>query len=275
MKMRNLPILAVLLSSTQILFGVAIQLSKNRDMQFASSSPSDAAQTINAGDATSTKYTVTGNAGDTFDITFPSGTINMIDGANTIATNTWTSNLTSPGTLDGTGTAIIYIGATRAALGPAQASGNYTANHSLSVQYSGGVGPTRTVVATHSISVYSGISLTKTADLIFADAYRNDAAAAIVPGASSAAYTVTGQANAVYTVSLPANGTVVMSTGGGGTANKEIHVDTFTSNPSGTGTLSGAGTDTLYVGATRAAILGTQVTASDYQGSFMVTVTYQ
>ena len=34
-------------------------------------------------------------------------------------------------------------------------------------------------------------------------------------------------------------------------------------------------TDTLYVGATRAAILGTQVTASDYQGSFMVTVTYQ
>ncbi len=272
--MRLFPFILCLAFVSTNVFAVAIQLTKNRDMLFATSSPGDGAAIINPGDAASSKYTVTGNAFATFDITFPSGTINMVNGANTIGTTTWTSDVTSPGTLDGGGTATIYIGATRDALGAGQASGSYSATHSVSVQYSGGVGLIRTVAANHTVVVVPSISLTNLTGISFPDAARDDAAATVAPGASSASYTVTGEAGYVYTVSLPADGTIVMETAGGGSADKEIAVNTFTSSPSGTGTIGGGGTDTLYVGGTRAAIRNTQ-TQGNYTGSFLVTVTYQ
>jgi hypothetical protein len=65
------------------------------------------------------------------------------------------------------------------------------------------------------------------------------------PGTVSAAhFNVTGTANFTYTITLPSIATTVTS--GGNT----MTVDVFTSFPSGTGTLSGAGAETIDVGAT-------------------------
>lgn len=60
---------------------------------------------------------------------------------------------------------------------------------------------------------------------------------------SAAAFTVTGIASATYSITLPAGATTITS----GTDN--MTVDTWTSSPTPTGTLTG-GTETLTVGAT-------------------------
>lgn len=61
---------------------------------------------------------------------------------------------------------------------------------------------------------------------------------------TAATFTVTGTAAATYAITLPA-GVTTLDNGAGGT----MTVDTFTSSPTPTGTLTG-GTETLYVGAT-------------------------
>jgi len=271
----HLPVLLFFILLPRFVYAVGIQITKNRDLAFLQAAPGDGSAVVIAGNAGSSKFTVTGNAGATFDITFPSGTINMVNGASTIGTTTWTSDLTTPGTLDGTGTAVLYIGATHDALGGGLGNGTYTGSHSVSVQYTGAVGPIRTAAADHTLSVISSISVSKSSDLSFPDAARGDAGLTIAPGISSAVFSVSGHANTVYTITLPNDGVVTMETGGGGSADNIIGVNSFASNPSGTGTTDGAGNQTLYVGATRAAISGTQTQASNYTGSFNITVTYQ
>ncbi len=61
---------------------------------------------------------------------------------------------------------------------------------------------------------------------------------------AAAAFNVTGAANYTYAITLPAAATTITS--GGNT----MTVDTWTSTPSGTGTLSAGGSQTLTVGAT-------------------------
>ena len=85
-------------------------------------------------------------------------------------------------------------------------------------------------------------------------------------GASSAQFTVSGDPNATYAITLP--GPTTLSDGGSNT----LTVNTFTSTPSGTGALSGGGTEILKVGATLQ-VPATQPSGT-YTGSFMVTVTY-
>ncbi len=63
-----------------------------------------------------------------------------------------------------------------------------------------------------------------------------------------------------------------MTTGAGGT-NQTIAVGTFTSFPSANGTLSNSGSQTLLVGATRAALSASQ-TPGTYTGTYTVTVVY-
>jgi hypothetical protein len=70
-----------------------------------------------------------------------------------------------------------------------------------------------------------------------------------------------------YTITLPADGVVTLTGGGAPMA-----VNTFVSNPSGTGTLTG-GTSTLTVGATLTVAIG-QV-SGPYSGNFIVRVDYQ
>lgn len=84
---------------------------------------------------------------------------------------------------------------------------------------------------------------------------------------SAAQFTVSGTANATYGITLPPNGTVALSSG-----NSTMAVNNFVSFPSGTGTLSGGGTQLLSLGATLA--VGNAQAPSSYTGSFSVTVNY-
>jgi hypothetical protein len=83
---------------------------------------------------------------------------------------------------------------------------------------------------------------------------------------TAASFTVAGLTDATYSITLPASHTI--SFGG-----NDMTVDTFTSTPSGTGTLTG-GTETLNVGATLT--VGSNQPAGTYTNAagFDVTVNY-
>lgn len=87
--------------------------------------------------------------------------------------------------------------------------------------------------------------------------------------ASAAQFTITGTASAAFSITLPTDGTVFLSDGGSGS----MALNSFTSNPSGSGVLSGGGTQQISVGATLT--VGSQQTSGSYSGSFNVTVNYQ
>lgn len=134
---------------------------------------------------------------------------------------------------------------------------------------------TDTESADATTTILADLTATKTQDLAFGTGAASDGAKTINPASdttNSAAFSLTGGASATYTITLPSS--VNMTTAGGGTDAKTIVVNSFTSSPSGTGTLSGGGTGTVYVGATRAAIRADQVTGA-YSGTFTVTFTYQ
>lgn len=82
----------------------------------------------------------------------------------------------------------------------------------------------------------------------------------------AAQFTVTGLANATYAITLPGNNEVTIKGPG-----EPMTVTKFTSNPSGTGTLTG-GTQTLSVGAMLT--VGANQTAGAYTGEFSVKVAY-
>jgi hypothetical protein len=87
------------------------------------------------------------------------------------------------------------------------------------------------------------------------------------PGAA-ASFNVTGDNNATYSVTLP--GTVSLT--GPGPA---MTANAFTSSPTATGTLSGAGAETLLVGATLAVgTVGVQTPGTYTSTDFTVTVDY-
>lgn len=81
---------------------------------------------------------------------------------------------------------------------------------------------------------------------------------------TAASFSVTGDSNATYAITLPAS--VVLSNG-----SNTMVVDTFTSEPSGTGQLS-SGSQTLRVGATLH-VAADQAPGS-YEGTFEVSVSY-
>ncbi|MHB8914705.1 MAG: DUF4402 domain-containing protein [Thiobacillus sp.] len=91
----------------------------------------------------------------------------------------------------------------------------------------------------------------------------------LVPsGAGVAAqFAVSGDPNLTYAISLPANGMVSLTSGANSMA-----VNSFTSSPSLTGTLSAGGTQTVSVGATLS--VGSNQAIGNYSGSFDVTVNY-
>jgi hypothetical protein len=85
---------------------------------------------------------------------------------------------------------------------------------------------------------------------------------------SAAAFTVTGQAGYTYAITLPAGATTIDDNAG-----HSMTVDTWTSTPTPTGTLTG-GTETLYIGATLN--VGASQVAGAYLSDtpFQVTVVY-
>lgn len=92
---------------------------------------------------------------------------------------------------------------------------------------------------------------------------------ATVGTVTAASFTVSGQASYTYAITLPQSASS-LSDGGSNT----MSVDTWTSSPSATGTLSSSGTETLTVGGTLhvagGQAAGTYTTGSD----FSVTVNY-
>ena len=132
--------------------------------------------------------------------------------------------------------------------------------------------------------IISPITLTKVTDLNFGDVVPSGVAGTVTVtpaalrtsagGASlgngaavtAASFTVGGQGSATYTITLPA--AAVTLTSGANT----MTVDTFTSNPSGTGALSAGGSQTLNVGANLN--VGISQATGTYSGSFSVTVAY-
>jgi hypothetical protein len=127
---------------------------------------------------------------------------------------------------------------------------------------------------TATAQVVVAISIAAVSNLDFGVTFPGDIQLIVPPGAaenaSNGSFTVTGDPNRAYTITLPT--TINIITGAGG-ANRTIVVDTFTSNPSGTGLLGAGGTQTLFIGARRAALPLTQVIGV-YSGTYTVTVVY-
>ena len=88
-------------------------------------------------------------------------------------------------------------------------------------------------------------------------------------GAGAAAqFNVVGTANATYSISLPDNNAVTLSDGNG----HGMAITSFVSSPPATGTLSGAGSQSIRIGATL--IVGPNQAPGAYSGAFSVIVNY-
>lgn len=85
---------------------------------------------------------------------------------------------------------------------------------------------------------------------------------------SAATFAVTGAPDNTYSITLPADGTITLTSGG----SPAMAVDGFVSDPATTGTLNGAGAETLRVGATLS--VGVNQPTGTYTGLFDVTVAY-
>lgn len=85
---------------------------------------------------------------------------------------------------------------------------------------------------------------------------------------SAAQFTVSGEANMAYSLTLPSNGAVNLKN----PSNQVMALNNFTSNPSGTGQLSGAGKQPVTVGATLS-VGGSQAPGA-YTGTFDLIVDY-
>lgn len=83
----------------------------------------------------------------------------------------------------------------------------------------------------------------------------------------AASFAVTGDTTATYSISLPGSAVTITHTN----TTNTMSIDTFTSDPSGTGTLT-AGAQTLLVGATLT-VANAQL-AGAYTGAFSVSVDY-
>lgn len=137
--------------------------------------------------------------------------------------------------------------------------------------------------ANATATVMQSIAITKNADLAFG-AFSPSTGGTVVMGTNNsrsgtgavvlsssdagnrAQFTVTGTSGATYAITLPSNGTVTIASGG-----NTMAVNSFTSNPSGTGTLTG-GTEVVYVGGTLT--VGNAQASGSYTGTFNVSVEY-
>lgn len=125
------------------------------------------------------------------------------------------------------------------------------------------------------VVVEAALTINNVTDLDFGTVTQGDAADTVAPGdAGAALFEIAGQPNTAYTITLPA-GAINMITGAGDTAQRQISVDSWASNPAAgaNGMLDGSGQQDLFVGASRAAILGDQEPGA-YAGTFTVEVVY-
>ena len=142
-----------------------------------------------------------------------------------------------------------------------------------------------TATANATARVVTPISITKLTDLNFGSLIAGPVAGTVVVdpagirtatgGATlvnspfgAATFDVTGEPLTPYTITLPNAIAIVHTTNN----TFSMVVNTFTSNPSGTGTLSALGAQQLNVGATLQ--VGANQPSGEYTGTFDVTVAY-
>jgi hypothetical protein len=150
----------------------------------------------------------------------------------------------------------------------------------------------QSATATAAATIVTPIAITKTIDMNFGNVASSGALGTVVlaPGSTrtvfggvtlpaiigtvtAASFDVTGQGNLTYSITLPAGNTTITSG-----ANSMI-VNTWTSSPTPSGTLSAGGTQTITVGATLNVAANQAAGAYSSQnaggsGPFTVTVNY-
>jgi len=245
------------------------------------------------------QFTLSGTAGDTWQLgNAGSASSSLTDGAGhrmTVAFSSATLKTTTPsgtypvsgftGTFQAGGVSNpVYVGVTVAFLG---AAGNPAGTYSgfISIKAADG-SKSGTGTVNISIQVVGGIALAKTQDLSFGAVFpgTSPGGTVVVPTSGSptapsgivtlgsfkpgqpAIFNVTGTRNRTYSITLP--GSVSLSDGAG----HAMSADTFTSTPSGTGTLSALGAQTLTLGGTLH--VGASQAEGDYSGTVNVTVAY-
>lgn len=141
--------------------------------------------------------------------------------------------------------------------------------------------PTATADATATI--VAAISIDNTEDLNFGEVVTSSGSGTVTvspagvrtasgvtlgsdAAVSAASFSVTGGAGYTYDITLPSSSVTLSDNG------NTMSVDNFISDPSGSGTLSSGGTQTLNVGATLT--VGENQAPGSYSGSFVVTVAY-
>lgn len=144
-----------------------------------------------------------------------------------------------------------------------------------------------TATATATATVVNPISIAWVADMSFGniavqsgtggtvvlapDGTRTKTSGVTLPASagtvSAAAFTVTGSGSSTYIITLPASVTLTRSGG-----SETMTASSFTSNPSGTGTLA-SGTQNIAVGATLT-VVAAQAAGVYTSGNFDVTVNY-
>jgi hypothetical protein len=126
------------------------------------------------------------------------------------------------------------------------------------------------------MKVVSAVAVTKVSDLLFSEATAGAASETVAADnsetAQNASFTITGEPNRAISITLPTDGLVKMMTANGTGTEAEVAVNAFTS--SAPTAIDGNGAVELFVGATRDALLATQV-PGDYEGDFVVDVVYQ
>ena len=264
------------LSAAQVFAGANhFTISSGNTLTFRTVAPGSGATLVNPGAAGGGTMTITGPILTNYQITSIPTTATLTSGTHTLSVTGITPSPTSPnGATNALGTATLNIGGTLAAVPNGQVAGNpYTGTIAVTIRDAGSTGPSASANLTIQAIIPQEITITKVADLAFGQGVQGDPAVTITAGnAGSASFTVGGNASASYTITLPAT-TVNMTTGSGTPPNQVIAVTSFTSSPANTGVLTAGGTQTLYVGATRAALLAAQ-TAGSYTGTFTVTVNY-
>ncbi len=113
------------------------------DMDFGISPQGDGSKVVSAGTtetATNASFRVTGDNNSAYSIVLPSSPITMTTNGNGIKTIGVSNFLSFPtpstgGQLNGAGEQMIYVGATRDALNPAQKAGSYSGTFSVTVVY--------------------------------------------------------------------------------------------------------------------------------------------
>lgn len=220
-------------------------------------------------------YRITGDANAFYNVTLPTSVnLQKSGGANIAVTGFVAATQTGTFNLGGTGSQFVYVGATRITLPINQTPGTYQNTFSVSARYSSG-GVADSVQNQVNMQVIRVLLLYNSSSLNFGEAVPTDPALTVPPGTSentmNGSFSVNGEPNHTYQIILPTS--AVMSTGIGG-PNREIPISQFLSYPSaGQATLPSTGTQTIYVGATRAAIPATQIPGT-YQGTYTLQVIY-